>query len=107
MYGAKLRSDGFIVYSAFDGEQGLKLALEKKPSAILLDVMMPKMSGVDFLTRIRQDPWGKSVAVLVLSNLSQDEEIKKALALGAKEYLTKANVTPAQVTEKIKSYLKK
>jgi CheY-like chemotaxis protein len=106
MYKTKFEAEGMEVLTANDGEEGLRMALEKKPSAILLDVMMPKMSGVDLLSQLKKAPEAKNIPVIVLSNLSQKEEVDKAIALGAKEYLTKANITPAQIAQKIKSYIK-
>ena len=105
MYTAKFEKEGFDVIFAEDGEDGLKKALSENADILLLDVMMPKLSGIDMLSKLRADPKGKSIPVIVFSNLSQEEEAKKALELGAKEYLIKANLTPSQVLEKIKKYL--
>ncbi len=105
MYSAKLKSENFDVVSAEDGEEGLEVALKEKPDLIILDVMMPKLSGIDMLAKLRADSYGKNVPVIVLSNLSQETESKRALELGAKEYLLKADLTPTQVVEKIRKYL--
>lgn len=105
MYRTKLASEGFEVIEAHDGEEGLKLALERVPNVIILDIMMPKLSGTDMLRKLREDARGKNIAVIVLSNLSQEEEIKKAMAYGIKEYLVKANFTPSQLVDKVKQYL--
>lgn len=105
MHRTKLVSEGFEVIEAHDGEEGLKLALERVPDIIILDIMMPKLSGTDLLRRLREDIRGKSIAVIVLSNLSQEEEIKRAMEYGVKEYLVKANFTPSQLVDKVKQYL--
>lgn len=105
MYSTKFTKEGYNVVSAEDGEKGLQMALNQKVDLILLDVMMPKLSGIDLLTRLRQDPKGKEVLVIVFSNLTQVDEAQKALALGAKEYLIKANLTPSQLVAKIKQYI--
>lgn len=105
MYSTKFTKEGFNIIFAEDGEEGLKLALSQKIDFLLLDVMMPKLSGIDLLTKLRQDPKGKDIPVLVFSNLTQQEEAQKALGLGAKEYLIKANFTPSQLVEKVKKYL--
>lgn len=105
MYSTKLIKEGYGVISAEDGECGLNLALSQKIDLILLDVMMPKLSGIDLLIKLRQDPKGKDIPVIVISNLTQEEEAQKALSLGAKEYLIKANLTPSQIIEKIRKYL--
>ena len=105
MYMAKFETEGFEVKSAEDGEEGLKMALMGWADIILLDIMMPKLSGTDMLSKLRQDQKGKDIPVLVLSNLSQQEEAKRALSLGVKEYLIKADYTPSQIVDKIKKYL--
>lgn len=105
MYRTKFTSEGFSVLSADDGMKGLKLALEKQPQAIVLDIMMPKLSGIDMLQRLRADERGKNIVVIVLSNLSSEEESKRARDLGVKEYLLKANYTPKEVVDKVKQYL--
>ena len=106
MYETKFSTEGFGVIRAADGEEGIKSALANHPDIILLDVMMPKVSGIDMLAEIRKDQWGAGVPVVVLSNLSEQQEGDKAHALGVKEYLVKANFTPAEIVEKIRSYLK-
>ena len=105
MYKAKFIAEGFEVIIASEGESGLKMALENPVSFIILDVMMPKLSGLDVLEKLRQNPKGKAIPVIVLSNLDQEEKSKKAVQLGAKEFLVKANFTPAQIVEKVRKYL--
>jgi DNA-binding response OmpR family regulator len=105
MYTTKFITEGFEVASAADGEEGLSKATANHPDFIILDVMMPKLSGIDMLSRLRATEIGKNIPVIVLSNLSQEEEAKKALALGAKEYLIKANFTPSEVVTKVRMYL--
>ncbi len=105
MYTTKFITEGFDVDSAADGEEGLAKATQIQPNFIVLDVMMPKLSGIDMLSRLRATEAGKNIPVIVLSNLSQEEEAKKALSLGAKEYLIKANFTPSEVVTKVRMYL--
>lgn len=105
MYKAKFTTEGFNVLVAIDGEEGLKMALESNPDLILLDIMMPKLSGLDLLSKLREDSRGKDVPVIILTNLTQQKEAQKALDLGAKEFMVKANLTPSQVVERIKKYL--
>ncbi len=105
MYKTKIASEGFRVITAQNGEEGLKKALEHKPDGIILDVMMPKLSGIDMLTRLRQDTHGKNIPVVIMSNLSQEAEASKAAELGVKEYLVKANYTPKEVIERLKQYI--
>ena len=106
MYSEKFNFEGFNVLNAKDGEEALKVALSgEKIDIILLDIMLPKMSGTDFLENFRKDPKGENIPVVALTNLTEDEEKQRVLGLGAKEYLVKAMQTPEQVVEKIKKYL--
>ena len=105
MYTTKFQSEGFTVLAAQDGQAGLDTALKHKPNVILLDVMMPKLSGIEVLTKLKQSEVTKDTPVLVFSNLSQEDQAKEVLALGAKEYLVKANLTPGEVVQKVKQYL--
>jgi DNA-binding response OmpR family regulator len=107
MYTSKLTSEGFQVLTAQDGEQALEIAQKEKIDLIVLDIMMPKLSGLDFLAKLRQTPRGKDTPVIVLTNLTQKEETRKALDLGVKEYLVKADHTPRELIAKIREHLKK
>jgi len=105
MYSEKFNFEGFEVLNAHDGEEALKVALENKVGIILLDIMLPRMSGTDFLEKYRQDPRGKNTPVVALTNLAEEAERQRALKLGVKEYIVKAMQTPKQVVEKIKKYI--
>lgn len=105
MYSEKLAFEGFQVVNAYNGEDAIELVDEKKVDAILLDIMLPKLSGTDFLAQLRQKPVGKNTVVVVLTNLDQADEKKKAMELGAKEYLVKANQTPETVVQNIRKYI--
>ena len=103
----KLVREGFKVTPAAGGEEGLKAARENRPDLILLDLVLPGMDGFEILEQLKKDPQLSSIPVLILSNLSQKEDIDRALALGAIDFMIKANYTPGEITEKIKSILKK
>ena len=90
---------------AADGVTALKLARERKPNLILLDLVMPIKDGFETLKELKADSSLKDVKVIVLSNLGQDEDIKKAKALGAVDYVVKANVSIQQMMDMIKKYL--
>lgn len=105
MYKEKFKNEGFNVLVAQDGEAGLKMALEEKVGVILLDIMLPKLSGTDLLAKLRQDPQRKNTPVVALTNLAEAKEKEAALQLGVKEYLIKAMQTPEQVVEKVKKYI--
>ncbi|KKT90984.1 MAG: Response regulator [Parcubacteria group bacterium GW2011_GWF2_45_11] len=106
MYEAKFTKEGFDIKKALDGETGLELMKTHKPDLVLLDIIMPKLDGFSVLKKIKEDPATKNVPVILLTNLGQDEDVKKGNNLGAAGYLVKANLTPAQVVDKVKEYLK-
>jgi DNA-binding response OmpR family regulator len=106
MYISKFEKEGFDPIKALNGKQGLELAEKEKPEIILLDVIMPEMDGFMVLKELKSNSKTKSIPVIMLTNLGQDEDIKKGNELGAKDYLVKANLTPAQVVEKVKEILK-
>jgi len=102
LYGTKLSLEGYNVFLASDGEKGLKMVKEKKPDLVLLDIILPKMDGFEVLKEIKADKSLKSVPVILLTNLSQKDEVKKGLEFGAKDYLIKAHFMPSEVVKKIK-----
>ncbi len=100
--GEVLTQEGYQVISALDGEIGLRMAKEKKPDLVLLDLILPKMNGFDVLKKIKEDEEIKAIPIIVLTNLESLEDIEKALELGAATYLVKANYSLEEVLEKIK-----
>lgn len=105
MYREKFENEGLKFLVAEDGEKGLKLALEEKVDILILDLILPKLSGIDLLTQLRKSEKGQNIPVIVLTNLTQSQEAEKAVELGAKEYLIKADLTPSQLVVKIKQHL--
>lgn len=106
MYNIKFKESELTVIAAQDGLTALELAKKELPAVILLDVMMPKMDGFAVLTELKNDPQTKNTPVLMLSNLGQRDDVNKGKKLGASDYIVKASMTPTQVVEKVKSYLK-
>ncbi len=106
MYTLKFKEEGFDVVTAADGLLGLELAKKELPAVILLDVMMPKMDGFATLTELKNDAQTKDIPILMLSNLGQQADMEKGKKLGAADYVVKASMTPTQVVDKVKSYLK-
>ena len=102
LYATKLNLEGFEVSLAVDGEKGVKMAKEVKPHLIFLDIILPKMDGFEVLKTIKQDKDLKNIPVILLTNLSQKDEVKKGLDLGANDYLIKAHFMPSEVVKKIK-----
>lgn len=105
IYTVKLKKEGFDVEIATDGESAVEAAESYKPDMILLDLILPKMNGFEALEEIRKQPAMKKTPVIVLSNLGQDEDIKRAENLGADGYLVKANFSIQDVVQKIKDVL--
>ena len=105
MYSEKFTFEGFKVLNAKDGEEALKIATSEELDAILLDIMLPRMSGTDFLEKFRGNAKGNDIPVVALTNLTEEGEKQRALKLGVKAYLVKAMQTPEDVVEKIKASL--
>jgi DNA-binding response OmpR family regulator len=104
MYATKFQKDNFEVISAEDGEKGLAKAKKEKPDIILLDIILPKMDGFQVLEKLKSEKETKDISVLLLTNLSQQEDSKKGLSLGADDYLIKAHFMPSEIVEKVKKY---
>jgi len=102
----KFANEGFEVVSAVDGDEALEKIITDKPNIILLDIILPKKSGFLVLENIKKDPELKKVPVLIISNLGQEEDVKKGLSLGAAEYFVKARVSLDDIVKKIKEYAK-
>mgnify|MGYP001576377962 CR=1 FL=1 len=105
MYRLKFESEGYEVQTAEDGSIGLKLIEHMSPDIVLLDIMMPVMTGDEMLKRMRSQPWGKDVKVIMLTNMGEQEAPKKIKKLGVNAFIVKAEMTPRQVAELVKSTL--
>jgi len=103
----KLEKNGFKVSTAFDGEEGLKKIKEEKPVLILLDIVLPGLSGFEVLKQIKADSQTASIPVIILSNLGQKEDTEKGINLGAEDYIIKADNTPNEIIEKVKAVMAK
>jgi len=107
MYVTKLNLEGFDVQLASDGEKGLKMIREEQPALVLLDIVLPKMSGFDVLKDMKAEAETKNIPVILLTNLGQRDDVQKGLNLGATDYLIKAHFMPSEVVEKIKKLMAK
>ncbi|MBI4122725.1 MAG: response regulator [Parcubacteria group bacterium] len=105
MYQTKFKKEGYQIEVAHDGEEGLAKAEAGTFDVILLDIILPKLDGFAVLKKLRESAQHKATPVLMLTNLGQEEDIKKGEELGANGYLVKANVTPTQVIAKVKELL--
>lgn len=105
MYVTKFEMENFNVITAQDGDKGLKLAVRETPDIILLDLILPEKDGFEVLKGLMADEKLKNIPVILLTNLSQKEDIDRGLELGANDYLIKAHFTPSEVVEKVKKVL--
>lgn len=105
VYLTRLQAEGFDVKRVPNGEDALSTALQYRPDLILLDVMMPKVSGFDVLDILRNTPEIANVKVIMLTALSQDTDKARADELGADDYLVKSQVVIADVVDRIKHHL--
>lgn len=104
MYQKIFSFEKFDVEMAGDGEEGLEKArtMNPKPTIILLDVMMPKMNGMQVLEKLKADPELKAIPVIMLSNLAGENDIETALSKGAVKYIIKSEYDPKQVSDMVK-----
>jgi DNA-binding response OmpR family regulator len=105
MYRFKLNLDGFTVFTAADGQQGLEACEAHMPDLILLDLKMPVMTGDEMLEKLRQTDWGADIRVVILTNISRDEAPHNLRLLSVDRYIVKAHHTPAQVVDIVKEVL--
>lgn len=105
VYQTRLLAEGFDIKRVPNGEDALAAALSYKPDLILLDVMMPKVSGFDVLDILRNTPETTNVKVIMLTALSQDSDKERAESLGVDDYLVKSQVVIADVVDRIKQHL--
>lgn len=105
VYQTRLESEGFAIRRVPNGEDALAVALSFKPDLILLDAMMPKVSGFDVLDILRNTPETTSVKIIMLTALSQDSDKERAQSLGVDDFLVKSQVVIADVVDRIKTQL--
>jgi len=95
----------YEVLTATNGKDGLDLIEHEKPDLVLLDIKMPEMDGLAMLKKMKEEGL-LTMPVIVLTNLAHDEKIAEAIELGAKEYVLKESISPRELAERIKKYLK-
>jgi DNA-binding response OmpR family regulator len=105
VYIARLQSEGFDIRRVNNGEDALATALNYHPDLVVLDVMMPKVSGFDVLDILRNTPETANLKVIMLTALSQDSEKQRAQSLGVDDYLVKSQVVVADVVDRIRHHL--
>lgn len=105
IYMARLQAEKYEIITASDGEEALAVAVKQKPDLILLDVMMPKISGFDVLDILRSTPEIKNTKVIIMTALNQETDRKRGEALGVDKYLIKSQVTLEDVVRAIKEMM--
>ncbi len=105
MYRIKFEMEGYTVETAENGKIGLGLVEKMKPDIILLDIMMPEMTGDQMLVELRKQAWGKNMKVIILTNKGEQEAPEILKSLGVRRYIVKAEMTPRQVAEMVKAEL--
>lgn len=105
MYAAKFKMEKYEIKLAKNGVKAFNELQKEKPDIILLDLLMPKMDGYEFLEQFKKKKEFKNIKVIILTNLGQKREIERGLKLGADDYVVKAYFTPEEVVKKIESLL--
>lgn len=103
MYRIKFEAEGWTVETAENGKIGLKLIEDMKPDMVLLDLMMPEMNGDEMLAELRKKAYGKDIKVIILTNMGATEAPEGLKELGVEAFIVKAEMTPRQVAELVKS----
>jgi DNA-binding response OmpR family regulator len=104
-YETALTLEGYRARAAADGQEGLAMAEREEPDLILLDMLMPKLNGLEFLRRFDAPAKHTQTKIIVFSNMSVPSEVKDAMRLGATKYLTKSSFTPKEMESIIKEVL--
>lgn len=97
-----LAVEGYGILEAKNGIEGLEMSLREHPDLILLDILMPKMDGLEMLKKLREDEWGRKAPVIVLTNLSDNEDIAKAVEEDVFEYFVKTDIKINEVIARIR-----
>ena len=104
LYELVLTMEEYEGVCAVNGEEGLQKAEEESPDLIFLDLRIPKISGLDLLSMLRNNPKTKDIPVVILSNYDDEATISKGLELGAREYIIKSRITPKDLPTKVEEY---
>jgi DNA-binding response OmpR family regulator len=105
MYRFKFEAEGYSIETAENGKLGLELVQKMQPDIILLDLMMPEMSGDEMLRQLRATDWGKDIKVIILTNMGEQELPPELKSLGVSGVILKSDMTPRQVADFVKKRL--
>ena len=101
----RLEKEDFEVLAARDGEEALKILKTVKPSLILLDVILPKISGFEFMEKLKEEPGLERAPIVIISNLGQEGDMERGQSLGAVGYFVKAKLSIEELVAKVKEFL--
>jgi DNA-binding response OmpR family regulator len=107
MYKDKLDSGHFKVFLRYSAEEAIRFLKKNKPDLVLLDILLPRESGIDLLKKIREEEEYENLRVIIFSNYDNPEARKKSVFLGVEEYLIKTQFTPRQLLEEVNNFFKK
>lgn len=107
LYSTRLAADGHKVVTASDGEQALQTMVSSTPDVIVLDLLMPKLNGFDFIAQLNQKPQTQAIPKIVFSSVSKQEQVERLQTLGIKHTLNKTDVSPTQLVEIINQEIAK
>ena len=106
MYNRKFELEGFDVRIAEDGQKALEVLEDFKPDIILLDIMMPRVTGLEVLEAVKKKPEFADTLVVMLTNLADEKTAERIYELGATDYIVKAEMTPLEVSSRVKELIK-
>lgn len=107
MYGMKFQQTPYELMLAKEGQEGLDRMKKEKPDLVLLDIVLPGLDGFEILQQAKSDPEVSAIPIILLTNLGQEEHIKKGMAAGAADYIVKAHFTPQEVVAKVDAFFQK
>lgn len=105
LYKIKLGREGYDIQTAINGKLGLELVEKMRPDLILLDLLMPEMTGEQMLEEMRKTDWGKNIKVIILTNVSRQEAPESLVELNISRYIVKAELTAGQVADIVKEVI--
>jgi len=107
IYRDKLTKAGFEFIEATNGIEGTNKVISERPDLVLLDLILPRKNGFDVLIDMKSNKNTKDIPVIILSNLGQESDVKRGLALGAQDYLVKTEISLSEVVDRVKEWLVK
>ncbi len=105
LYKIELETKGYDIINVADGSLALNTIKEQKPDLVLLDLMLPGKNGLQILEELKADVEGKAIRVIMLTNFGNEDNVSRALELGAEDYIMKYNIVPSELTDKVASLL--